>query len=164
MKKFHFGENLRNIRQKAGISQESMAQQMKISQATYCRIEKQKNPRDYDQVLDLSSILKVSLYDLMPEWQGMDPSVIRKIYGTEVERKLKKLLNHPLSLIIMVGGAAALVDTLYQIAHGICEAFGASDGTIIFIKWTVALSALVYIIFLFVKLFRLKRELKSTLI
>lgn len=67
MKKKSIGDNIRNIRENLGYSQEYMASQLGLSQQAYSRIEKRPEKTSLEKFLEISAILQVSLNSLINE-------------------------------------------------------------------------------------------------
>lgn len=65
MKNFHFGENLRMIRNYRGYTQESIAKDLCMSQGTYSKIEYSKVMPDIEMIHKLAEILKFRPKDLI---------------------------------------------------------------------------------------------------
>jgi len=59
------GSNIRKIRELKGFSQDFMANQLKISQRQYSRIEKEETKLDLDKLNAISEILEVTLEQLL---------------------------------------------------------------------------------------------------
>jgi transcriptional regulator with XRE-family HTH domain len=65
MKNFNFGENLRMIRIYKNVCQEGMATGLKISQASYSRIEGSRDLPDVQQINKIAETLEVKPKDLL---------------------------------------------------------------------------------------------------
>jgi transcriptional regulator with XRE-family HTH domain len=58
-------ENLRIIREKAGYSQEELAEKVNKSQSAYARIEKAITKIDYQLLIDFAKVFNMSVIDLI---------------------------------------------------------------------------------------------------
>lgn len=65
MKNFHFGENLRMMRNYRGYTQEAMAKDLSMSQGTYSKIEYSNDLPDIEMINKLAEILDFRPKDLI---------------------------------------------------------------------------------------------------
>jgi transcriptional regulator with XRE-family HTH domain len=65
MKNFHFGENLRMMRNYRGYTQEAMAKDLSMSQGTYSKIEYSNDLPDIEMINKLAEILSFRPKDLI---------------------------------------------------------------------------------------------------
>lgn len=57
--------NIRRIREQKGYSQEYMAQELEISQASYARIENEETKLSIDRLFEISNILETDISSLL---------------------------------------------------------------------------------------------------
>ncbi|MGF1925997.1 MAG: helix-turn-helix domain-containing protein [Bacteroidia bacterium] len=117
MKKFHFGENLRDIRISKRMKQEEVAIKLDMVQGTYSKLETRVTPPTRVIVKKLAKLFSVPEETLLPlgyrEWQ--------KDY-------LPKRLSKPNGIrFFAIGLALAIFPAIYQITQEICIYFKASD-------------------------------------
>ena len=65
MKKLNLGKNLKNAREKAGYSQNDVAEKLNISRQSVSRWEKGRSVPDVENLVVLSQMYKISLDDLL---------------------------------------------------------------------------------------------------
>ncbi len=82
MEKFHFGNNLRKIREGKDTKQESLANEMNISQSKLSKIERKPYLPPNDLIHDLARHLKISPLELTPEWWGTELKM--KVHDSKV--------------------------------------------------------------------------------
>lgn len=61
------GFNIRKIREKKGYSQDYMAQELEISQASYARLESEETKLSIDRLLKIAEILKTDITEFFGE-------------------------------------------------------------------------------------------------
>lgn len=140
MNNFNYGENLRITRQIRGVSQESMAWNLNISQATYSRIESEKIMPDPQQAAKIEEILGVPPSDPMPLLKELDHDTMVSTRGSGLSAKAVVLLGKPVAFIIKIGLALALGGVAYDAASGTCSALQTSANTALFAKWIAAVA------------------------
>lgn len=106
--------NIKEIREKAGFSQDEMAAKMNISQSTYARFETQTTKIDLDRVEDFAKALNMSIVDVITfpdryinvvdigkEINRTEPEVIVQIKVTKSKREeiLKTILGDNVELL-----------------------------------------------------------------
>ncbi len=107
MKKFNFGENLYRIRKPTGISQESIALAIGVSQTTYSKIERGKIlPPDEEFIIKVAAHLDVPVEKLKPA--GWD------------QLKMPKLVCS-LTPVGRIAYGILLAAALYDMTRGICD-------------------------------------------
>lgn len=130
MEIFNFGENLRRIRVRNGISQEAMALKMDITQTKYSRIERGKHLPDKDFIEQAAAFLSISPKDLMPSGWDQVKKVKLACSLTPAGRIAYRLLL----------GLAA-----YDFARGFCTGAGIeSSGALIAIGAVCAMGGFVF--------------------
>jgi len=144
MNNFNYGENLRITRHAKGVSQDSMAWELKISQATYSRIESGKISPDGEQAAKLENILGIPPSDPMLLLEGMENDSMVSTRGLGLSGKAAVLLGSPAGFIIKIGLALALGGVAYDAARGACSALQTSSDTSIFASWIAALTMVSY--------------------
>lgn len=154
MEKFNYGANLRAIRQSRGISQETMAFHLNISQASYSRMERQPDGKNAVQVEEIAKILGVSASELI---NGTEAKVVHhQSRGREWEYKAKEFLDQPIGLIIFWGSATALVSSVYEFSKALSVTFGASFTMMFVISIINTLATICYISYWFRRVKKLK--------
>lgn len=107
MKKFNFGDNLYRIRKPTGISQDSIALAVGMSQTTYSKIERGKIlPPDEEFIIKVAAHLDVPVEKLKPA--GWD------------QLKMPKLVCS-LTPAGRIAYGILLAAALYDMTRGICE-------------------------------------------
>ena len=144
MSNFNYGENLRTTRQFKGLSQESMAWELNISQTTYSRIERGIFVPDRRQAAILENILGVPLLELVPVLEDLENESMVATRGSGLSGKAAALLGSPAGFIIKIGLALALGGVAYDAARGACSALQTSSDTSIFASWIAALTMVSY--------------------
>lgn len=106
--------NIKEIREKAGFSQDEMAAKMNISQSTYARFETQNTKIDLDRVESFAKALNMSIVDVITfpdryinvvdigkEINRTEPEVIVQIKVTKSKREeiLKTILGDNVELL-----------------------------------------------------------------
>lgn len=140
MNNFNYGENLRITRQIRGVSQESMAGDLNISQATYSRIESGKIMPDPQQSAKIEKILGIPPSDPMPLSEKLSDDTMVSTRGSGLSAKAVVLLGKPAAFIIKIGLALALGGVAYDAAGGACSALQTSADTDLFASWIAALA------------------------
>lgn len=148
MNTFNFGENLRTIRSAKNISQEAMALALNISQSKYSRIERQKSIPKIPSPKSVAKALGVPVADLMPPVQEVEIAAVVPANSNTLQLDPKPFLRTTLGMLITLAASAALIDLVYQVIHGVCEALGTSDHDTILAKWTGALTTMFCLFFI----------------
>lgn len=106
--------NIKEIREKAGFSQDEMAAKMNISQSTYARFETQTTKIDLDRVDAFAKALNMSIVDVITfpdryinvvdigkEINRTEPEVVVQIKVTKSKREeiLKTILGDNVELL-----------------------------------------------------------------
>ena len=65
----NFGENFKKIRKDCGYTQKEVAEKLQIFQSNISDWENDVSRPDYEKLIELSNLYKVSLYELL----GIDP-------------------------------------------------------------------------------------------
>ena len=108
MKNFNFGENLRMIRSYKNVCQDGMAKGLKISQASYSRIEASRDLPEVQQINKIAETLEVKPKDLLSaSW-----------YAAAVNSSSGKTRE-----------SVAIISYKGQIAYGVLLAIAAWDST-----------------------------------
>lgn len=149
MNTFHYGENLRRLRKSSSMTQESMAEQLGISQASYSRLEQQSVMRDPRVSAKVAKILKIEPAALRPPRQRWASGIIPIIGEAGFNRKMRAILHSSIGVMVVIGGLAAFVSLVFDLCRGFLPRVGASETTVEWVSWTAALSALVYIYYAF---------------
>ena len=90
MKNFNFGENLRMIRSYKNVCQEGMAAGLKISQASYSRIEASRDLPELQVINQLAETLEVRPKDLLSaRWYAQAVNG-----GSEKNKRTVATINH----------------------------------------------------------------------
>lgn len=153
MTNFNFGENLRNIRQQKGFSQEVMATSLNMSQPKYSRIERQSKIPDYQLNCSIAEILNIPLTELVPLSYQEHLVLLAAIHKPKLEIKVKAWLNTFAGKIITIAACGFIVDIVHMATKSICEVgFEASYPTIMATAWTVSLTLIAYMYYLFRKI------------
>lgn len=153
MADFNFGENLRNIRQQKGFSQEFLATSLNISQAKYSRIERQSAIPDYQLICNMAQILDTPLTQLVPLTYQQNLVLLAAIHKPKLENKVKVWLNTVAGKIITIAACAFILNIVYVSTKIICKVgFQASYTTMMIVAWTVLLSSIIYMRYLFKKI------------
>jgi len=140
MNNFNFGENLRITRQTKGISQESMAWNLNISQATYSRIESEKIMPDRQQSAKIGKILGIPPPDSLPILKELDHDTMVSTRGLGLGWKASLLFATPIGFIIKIGLAFALANVACDAASGACDGMETSANTKLFTSWIAAVA------------------------
>ena len=138
MKNFNYGENLRILRQRKGISQDAMAMNLNISQTKYSRMERRSNMWDSTLVEKIAEILRIPVSELLPPLEELDNNTMAATNGSGIGHKASELLGKPTAFIIKLGSALALAGVAYDAAGGASSALEISANTALFAKWTAA--------------------------
>lgn len=140
MNNFNYGKNLRITRQIREVSQESMAGNLNISQATYSRIESGKIMPDPQQAAKIEKILGIPPSDPMPLSKELSDDTMVSTRGSGLSAKTVVLLGKLAAFIIKIGLALALGGVAYDAARGACSALQTSANTALFASWIAALA------------------------
>jgi transcriptional regulator with XRE-family HTH domain len=140
MTNFNYGENLRILRQRKGISQEAMAMKLNISQTKYSRMERRSNIPDDTLVKKIAEILCIPVSELLPPLEELNCNTMGATHGSGKGLKASELLVKPTTFIIKIALALALAGVAYDAAGGASSALEVSDNTSLFAKWTAALA------------------------
>lgn len=98
-----FGEKLRAAREKSGMTQQQVADIMKIDKSTYCGYETGKRQPDVQKIKQLSQILGVSGDELLETGYTKTPT-------TEGERPI----NDDDIKFALFGGEGEITDAMYE--------------------------------------------------
>lgn len=115
MKNFHFGKNLRYIRVINAISQQTMAQQIGISQSVYSRIERGKKIPSHQLAVKIAKAAGVPIANLQP----------KKRLGY----KAKEILASPLGTFFIIACFSSLYPDAWGITDRLCSYFEVSEDT-----------------------------------
>lgn len=140
MKDFNFGQNLRQIRQAKGISQEAMALWLNISQSTYSRIENKPTIPNEQLLNGIAKILDVSPFELLPECDESNNDKTETI-STSSLKKIISLLQTPFGDVIAMASGLLFTSAVYEMAKGFCNEFGSSHRTSLLVRGLAALLA-----------------------
>lgn len=142
MTTFHYGENLRKLRQSKGISQEAVAMYLNISQATYSRIECQQTTTNYHQIFEIAKFLDVpasQLLSTIPSDIIQENNNITKLENAIAYRR--RLLTPLTRFVIFFIAFCIVVPQLYIFSKELSVVFGASQSVTLFISGVVAIVA-----------------------
>lgn len=67
MEELIIAENIRNVRQRKGISQEVLAYHLEISQANYSKMERGERVIKPSHLYKIANYLEISVFELMPK-------------------------------------------------------------------------------------------------
>ena len=149
MKNFHFGENLRIIRVAKGISQESMAIALGISQSTYCKLEKR------------ATIPEPAMVEKICKFLGVDPTIA--LSGQELadllpeitfREKAKEILDTWEGIFFYWIIQIPFVDAAYFMGEGFCQGLGTTKEVRIFVRFVTGLVAFIVSIYFFIRIKR----------
>ncbi len=144
MDDFNFGENLRDIRLQKGISQEAMATLLKVSQATYSRLEKQASVPDSAQVKRLSKILGV------PESHLLQPSILTPTSSLQKPiHKDKSLLHSHLGSLLAFAVASLIFQAVYNFSRGFLSEYQVDEYKANMLSLIPGISVLIYCYYAF---------------
>ena len=144
MNNFNYGENLRIIRQAKGVSQESMAWNLTISQASYSRLENGKIMPNPQQIAMINKILGIPPSELMPHLEELEHDTLVSTHGSGLGRQAAALLGKPAIFFVKTGLALTLGGVGYDAARGACSALETSANSSSFASWIAALSMVAY--------------------
>lgn len=144
MENFNYGENLRITRQTKGVSQESMAWELKISQATYSRIESGKIRPDNRQSAKIEKILGIPSADPMIHLEELDDDSVMSIRGSGLNIIATSIFRSMATFIIKLALALALGNVAFEATSGACDALETSSNTALLASWIAGLSMMVY--------------------
>jgi transcriptional regulator with XRE-family HTH domain len=142
MNRFNFGENLRNIRSAKGVTQEAMAAALNISQSKYSRIERQKGIPKTPSPSSIAKALGVPVADLLPPVEELVIVAARTPHSDTLQLQPKAFLSTTFGKFIIIASCMLIIDEVYQATHGICEALGTTDQTLIITKWIASLTTM----------------------
>lgn len=128
---FNFGENLKKIRIKKGISQYAMANCLKISQASYSRLEAHAGLPAMDLLVQIAKEIDTPIECLLP------PHAIAN--------DTKEFTKTRAGLIVVLAASAYLLDAVYKIVQGICLQYTSSATTVSVITWAAVGATFLFI-------------------
>lgn len=100
MKNFHFGENLRMMRNYRGYTQEAMAKDLSMSQGTYSKIEYTNDLPDIEMINKLAEILSFRPKDLIStNWYADEFNGIGKTNRTIAVLNLRGQIGYIILLL-----------------------------------------------------------------
>jgi|GEM_PF-2458940 len=149
MKDFHFGENLRTLRKARGIMQDLMAQQLRMSQSSYSRLESRTTIPDAQLIKEIAKVLQVRTATLKSPMPSGAFGLVSVVGKAEAKQKIKDMMHFSAGWIIILGASASFVSTVFDIPRGFLTGMHAPEAVIEWVSWTLALSALVYVYYVF---------------
>lgn len=75
----NFGENLKMIRKKKGLSQRELGEKLGITQQTVAQYEKLKSPPKYETLHRIAESLNIRYTDFLPEFTDEDQKIIKEL-------------------------------------------------------------------------------------
>lgn len=139
MKDFHFGDNLKSIRQAKQITQEFMALNLNITQVRYSRIEHRANIPELELVHQMAEVLGVETAELMPSI-GREQPIAKRGF----EDWARDMLRTTFGIIIYCVITIFIVNLVYEMGNSFCEGYGASEQTTKVVRFLSGLAALIF--------------------
>ncbi len=147
MDNFHFGENLRIIRQAKGISQEVMAERLGISQTTYSKIEKSAKIPSPGMVKKIAIILEEEppLLLLGRKLEDLLPAPTFRLKAKEILDTWEGIFFYWILQI-------PFVDAAYSMGEGFCQGLGTTDEVRVVVRFLTGFVAFIVSIYFFNRL------------
>ncbi len=130
MEEFHFGENLRDMRESKRIKQLAVATKLGISQPTYSRIEAEPTPCDYLQIEIMSEFFNEPIKAFFTKWTDVvnEPIIAAPPAQEPITNEIK-FLKSALGKVLVFAGASVLAGVVYEIIKAFFLDMGVSDDT-----------------------------------
>ncbi|MDQ7949499.1 MAG: helix-turn-helix transcriptional regulator [Pedobacter sp.] len=157
MNKFHFGERVKTIRLSKGITQESIAFQLNITQSTYSRIEAQAETPSYDKV---SKIVEALGEDIAIVMEGSGLRLSKGLFVTDTIPKARVRFYKYLSRVVALGVAVLVAPPAWELANGLCNEFALSKDLTRLIRFSAGCVAMGLVFYWVNKI--VKRYVKAT--
>jgi transcriptional regulator with XRE-family HTH domain len=143
MEKFHYGKNLRKIRESKGISQEAMGYQLNISQKTYSRKEHKAAIPGTEEVNATAKALGADPSELLPPLEEPNLHLVQA-QGSGMSYKAKEIPT-PFNTLTIIAIGCALMPSAYAFTQAMCIEFGASDDVVIIAPRLAAAAVFAYL-------------------
>lgn len=152
MSDLNYGDNLRLARNHVGLSQQKMADVLKISQSKYSRLERHSNIHDARLVPKIERALGVEPLQLVTKMEHLEEGTMRTISGSGLHAYVEGFLHSPLGILLVIGLSIPVVTVAYIAMMGFCSGLGTSEITMNILSWS-AVFATTWIIYYLVKNF-----------
>jgi transcriptional regulator with XRE-family HTH domain len=154
MEKFHYGQNLKKIREAKGIKQYTIAQQLNISQTSYSRMEADPEPPYKHIVAESAKALNLLPTDLASNFEQLQTQPILTVRGFGIGHRAIMLFKSKIGLIIVLSISVPILDAIYKIAKSFCEEMGASYRTMLVVSYAVVFLTIGLIVYVVKKIQR----------
>jgi transcriptional regulator with XRE-family HTH domain len=146
---FHFGKNLKAIRKAKHISQEAMAYNLNMSQASYSRLERQATMNDAKLIFRIAIVFDIQPDALMPTFAPLSATEMDtpRTSGSGTRARAKDLLNSIWGVLLILAAIVVLPEWAYRIAENFCLGLQTSYAVMATAKWTAALGMFAFILY-----------------
>ncbi|MCY1528635.1 Helix-turn-helix domain protein [compost metagenome] len=124
MGEFHFGDKLRALRKSRKLSQAEVAFHLNISQASYSRLENQKEVASPEMCQRIANFYKIDVEELDGTFEDPEFKAMKLVGGRRLLRKIKNALHTLGGIFIVLGVIAALANLVYLAILGFCKSMG----------------------------------------
>ena len=139
MNEFHFGENLRIVRQAKGISQEAMALFMGMSQTSFCNMEKRSTVPSHEVVERLAKVLEVEP-SLLLSGRNLEDLIPKVTF----EQRAKEIMNTAEGVGLYWIIVIPFADSVYYAFDGFSRGFEASETVTRVVRFAAGAGALCF--------------------
>lgn len=156
MEKFHYGKNLKRLREAKDIKQDALGTDLDLSQSTVSRMEAKAKIPNHNLVEKTAVVLDVPIEKLLLQEEELDTPTMIATSGFGRDPEKPGRLYNIVGFLIKFLLAISVADQARDIARGVGAGYDNSESSVA--GWTAALITFILFYYWFNKLEKLLKE------